>query len=107
MHISNLACWSSYKRKAEVYHVPELVEGDYKARADSPQSFKGPDVNFDPDPLLNTSVQFSQRTAFAHWNTRHTSLEEFSWSTQGFLQNHKWLDVGLNARCGNILHASA
>lgn len=56
----------SRKKNRRVHHVPELVEGDYKARADSPQSFKGPDVNFDPDPLLNTSVQFPQRTAYTY-----------------------------------------
>lgn len=71
MHISTLAWWSSHKRKTRAHHVPELVESNYKARADSPQSFKGPDVNFNPDPLLNTSVQFPQRTAFTYWNTTH------------------------------------
>lgn len=56
----------SRKKTRRAHHVPELVKGDYEAQADSPQSFKGSDVNFHPDPFLNTSVQFSQRTAFTH-----------------------------------------
>ncbi len=55
------------------HHVPELVEGHDKAGAHSPQSLEGPDVNFDPYPLLNASVQLPQRTAFTYW--RHTTKQ--------------------------------
>lgn len=48
------------------HHVPKLVKGNHKAGAHSPQSLKGPDVNFDPYPLLNTSVQLPQWTAFTY-----------------------------------------
>lgn len=48
------------------HHVPELVEGHDKARAHAPQSLEGPDVNFDPYPLLNASVQLPQWTAFTY-----------------------------------------
>lgn len=51
---------------ARAHHVPELVEGHDKARAHSPQSLEGPDVNFDPYPLLNASVQLPQWAALTH-----------------------------------------
>ena len=67
------------------HHVPELVKGHDEARAHAPQSLKGPDVNFDPHPLLNAAVQLTQRTAFTHWgdtwHTGHTaaSTTDKSW----------------------------
>lgn len=48
------------------HHVPEFVESHNEAGAHPPESFKGPDVNFDPYPLLNTSEELAQRTACAH-----------------------------------------
>ena len=48
------------------HHVPEFVEGHDEPGADSPQPLEGPDVNFDPYPLLNASVQLPQRTAFTY-----------------------------------------
>ena len=48
------------------HHVPEFVEGHDEPGADSPQPLEGPDVNFDPYPLLNASVQLPQWTAFTY-----------------------------------------
>lgn len=57
--------WENVSTQA--HHVPKLVEGHYKAWAHSPQSLEGPDVNFDPYPLLNASIQLPQWTALAYW----------------------------------------
>lgn len=66
-NIANVARGSRFKNPKELtHHVPELVEGHDEAGAYAPQSFKGPDVNFNPDSLLNTSVQLPQRTAFTY-----------------------------------------
>lgn len=54
------------ENKSETHHVPELVECHNKARAHASHSLEGPDVNFDPYPLLNASVQLPQWTAFTY-----------------------------------------
>lgn len=65
-----------------VYHVPKLVEGHNKAWAYTPQTLEGPDVNFDPDPLLHAFVQLPQRTALAYWKHMTQIKEEFTWNVK-------------------------
>lgn len=77
--------WENVSVRA--HHVPELIEGHDKARANSPQPLEGPDVNFDPYPLLDASVQLPQWTAFTYWRTNkiHKLHKEFTWGTKWLL----------------------
>jgi hypothetical protein len=48
------------------YHIPELVEGDEEASADTAESLEGADVNVHLDSLSDAAVQFTQRATFMH-----------------------------------------